>query len=792
MLICTQKLEVNKIYSVTSYYKNKMNTIHVNEPTMQTHEPTTTTTCLAIIQSGSTKGSRCFRPQTQDGYCLKHQGVKERDRLKESGNTLCANNTRGCSVIMLPTDLSNGITFCEGCKDKKKTKHFPCKHSGCAYSVVTENTYCMKHVGDYLRDKEKEDNIKYCKLNRGCRNVLKEGHKECDECTSKHRSSIESIYKENDIVVSYIPYSDALQQFQERTYDSIEETWRGFQKRAYDSRILLAINYEQFKAFVINPCYYCGFHTTMKVNGLDRINNHKGYILSNVISCCRICNELKHTAHPNAFLDKIDTITKYNKEGICMSEELKLKWVNTFCSKNYDKYTTYKNMAENVRRIQFHLSESDYYKLKKEPCYICGIESDKYNINGIDRVNSSGIYNLENCKACCGHCNMIKRNNDIELFLSKCSEISKYKCNRSIFNNLVEYDYTRTASRNESYSANDIYDFIENNSLTSYTDWCKDANKTDEHITNIIDIAGNKDLSKEDTLEIIEDELRIEKTRDTEINAYITGNNVYNMLVLGKKGEFIEWMEENKGISALFNVKLDELIKELPSKPKQQAVELCRDFMYAEKNRRNRQTSVRKITPIAKEKKHTKDVTITADTKKIMHALAPPSIQLPKQWKASNVYKFIKDGNETYYYDWCKEHNNITEDQWNKFIDDVTSVINNKEESINVIEEFIVSLRGTRTQKLLDAAKENVVDRDDRQQWPSASVLKAYKEGKINAFKIFTEKYANDSGPKWESRWTKFVDSLEGKVDEEAIKLISAFMAAQRKKKYDRTKASKT
>lgn len=43
------------------------------------------------------------------------------------------------------------------------------------------------------------------------------------------------------------------------------------------------------------PCYYCNGEFG-KVNygiGLDRVDNSKGYLLNNVLSCCKQCNSLK-------------------------------------------------------------------------------------------------------------------------------------------------------------------------------------------------------------------------------------------------------------------------------------------------------------------------------------------------------------------------------------------------------------------------------------------------------------------------------------------------------------------
>ena len=62
-----------------------------------------------------------------------------------------------------------------------------------------------------------------------------------------------------------------------------------------------------------------------------------------------------------------------------------------------------------LRNIKFELTCAEYTIIKNKPCYICGIENDEYNHNGIDRIDSDvKIYNLSNCRPCCGHCNIMK------------------------------------------------------------------------------------------------------------------------------------------------------------------------------------------------------------------------------------------------------------------------------------------------------------------------------------------------------------------------------------------------
>jgi len=65
--------------------------------------------------------------------------------------------------------------------------------------------------------------------------------------------------------------------------------------------IPVGISYEEFLPFVkVKECYYCGnpiewtahkyTKTTTSAYNLDRLKNNKGYILDNLVVCCRRCN----------------------------------------------------------------------------------------------------------------------------------------------------------------------------------------------------------------------------------------------------------------------------------------------------------------------------------------------------------------------------------------------------------------------------------------------------------------------------------------------------------------------
>jgi len=67
-------------------------------------------------------------------------------------------------------------------------------------------------------------------------------------------------------------------------------------------------------------CYYCGeiasntsktSSQTIQYNGIDRIDNTKGYTLDNTVSCCKICNRAKSNMDYSEFMSWIQKIKKY-------------------------------------------------------------------------------------------------------------------------------------------------------------------------------------------------------------------------------------------------------------------------------------------------------------------------------------------------------------------------------------------------------------------------------------------------------------------------------------------------
>ncbi len=70
----------------------------------------------------------------------------------------------------------------------------------------------------------------------------------------------------------------------------------GARRRGLD----FGLSYEQFMSFWQKPCHYCGM--PIKTIGLDRMDNEKGYVEGNVVSCCITHNRMKMGMTPMGFV----------------------------------------------------------------------------------------------------------------------------------------------------------------------------------------------------------------------------------------------------------------------------------------------------------------------------------------------------------------------------------------------------------------------------------------------------------------------------------------------------------
>lgn len=96
-------------------------------------------------------------------------------------------------------------------------------------------------------------------------------------------------------------------------------------------------------------------------------------------------------------------------------------------------YLHFKHSAKN-REYNFLLNREEVKYLTKQNCYYCNtppkfifkirrFKTYNYLYNGIDRVDNSIGYELNNCVTCCGICNIMKMALEKEKFLTHISKI---------------------------------------------------------------------------------------------------------------------------------------------------------------------------------------------------------------------------------------------------------------------------------------------------------------------------------------------------------------------------------
>lgn len=172
---------------------------------------------------------------------------------------------------------------------------------------------------------------------------------------------------------------------------------------------------EQEVALVKGTCFYCGSTTKDAVNGIDRMDSKGTYTLANCVSSCCECNLMKGCLDAGTFVERCGQVSvQHGGPG-----EVTDAWRDT----QNVTFNTYKHTASK-KELAFELSESDFDCLVSGPCKYCGRASTGRHQNGIDRLDSSAGYMMENCATCCGECNVAKKTMSAEAFVEKCKVVS--------------------------------------------------------------------------------------------------------------------------------------------------------------------------------------------------------------------------------------------------------------------------------------------------------------------------------------------------------------------------------
>ena len=94
---------------------------------------------------------------------------------------------------------------------------------------------------------------------------------------------------------------------------------RNYKRNARNRNLVWELSDKDFEALTNSNCYWCGSppnksssnssggktNGSYKYNGIDRLNNNKGYLIENCVACCEKCNRAKFKMEPEEFSDWI-------------------------------------------------------------------------------------------------------------------------------------------------------------------------------------------------------------------------------------------------------------------------------------------------------------------------------------------------------------------------------------------------------------------------------------------------------------------------------------------------------
>tara|TARA_B110000285_G_scaffold46692_1_gene52469 strand:+ start:1126 stop:2904 length:1779 start_codon:yes stop_codon:yes gene_type:complete len=388
-----------------------------------------------------------FKRSKENIYCNKHQLCIFVDETVAMNKKVCKQYIRGCRSQL---DLDYQYSRCQSCleKDREQDKN---RRVNAMASKKTDThqtcSTCCKEFENSLFIGVNDGSTKTCKICRDA-NRIQDQKRDKEHCNELHRiadkkperiakkaewkeANYEKIAmycmnhrqrKIDEDIDEYLKRNaqnakqwrdnnpDKVSMINQNKINNINLQYGVYLRSARDKNLDFEILQEDFNKLVKEPCHYCDVIQERGFNGIDRLGSNIGYIVDNCVSCCSTCNYMKCSLSVDVFLKRIEHILSYNNKikGRYFPEE--------YSSYSAASYNEYKRRADN-KSLLFEITNDEYVELIADNCYLCGRDGSNEFTNGIDRIDNNLGYIMTNVKSCCGSCNYIKKDMELnELF----------------------------------------------------------------------------------------------------------------------------------------------------------------------------------------------------------------------------------------------------------------------------------------------------------------------------------------------------------------------------------------
>jgi len=343
------------------------------------------------------KKEDCTKWRVQENeYCALHQKFYQRcvflEETARVGKKTCYNVIRGCRSQM---SADYGFSKCGVCLDKERAKDH------------VKRGKALESVKDLSIEDLQEKTCTICCFLFPMADFVgqKEGviTKSCIRCRNDN--------KKQDLKRDKV-HREALARIADQKPD---RRYHNYIKSANKRNIGFELSKESFLEITAKECYYCGEKSDEKENnGIDRLDASVGYVESNSVSCCKMCNYLKGALDIVTFLCRVEHILSYQKK-IDNQEIRHMDCFGNAKNVNYDHY----RFGALQRKKEFEINRDQFQTIISNNCYICGKSNAENHQNGIDRIQNNIGYVFENCASCCCECNVMKNDFDLEMIYTK-------------------------------------------------------------------------------------------------------------------------------------------------------------------------------------------------------------------------------------------------------------------------------------------------------------------------------------------------------------------------------------
>lgn len=108
--------------------------------------------------------------------------------------------------------------------------------------------------------------------------------------------------------------------------------FRNYKRNAKVKKLDFSLEKEDFYNLTKSKCYYCdsglinisiekGQYSDYVYNGIDRVDNSKGYTRENCVPCCKICNQAKHGLRQDDFIIWVNKAFNHMKNSKILIKE---------------------------------------------------------------------------------------------------------------------------------------------------------------------------------------------------------------------------------------------------------------------------------------------------------------------------------------------------------------------------------------------------------------------------------------------------------------------------------------